>query len=295
MKRITIAEGVEYLEAPQQESWLMNNGLLITGEEIIMIDGRFGDDETLAFIRENEVSRYFISHFHIDHVSGAWRIDGETNCRPALNKVEHKFIQSGEALSQATGYQQAGIYHLVEGILAPRMGFRCIAGIAPYELDEIEAASKGQLRVIQAPGHSPGHFCLYAPLSGALFACDLGLDRFGPWYGFPHCNLEQYLSSIKTAGELKVRQLFSSHSPMISEDVEGAISRCKSIIEKRHSMVLSKWYKGKRTVEEIAGENIFYQKTDGFGKRAVPLVSFWQESMVRCHLEYAGLDPEKPF
>lgn len=290
MKRIAIADGVEYLEAPQQESWLMNNGLLITGEEIIMIDGRFGDEETLAFIRENKVNCYFISHFHIDHVAGAWRIAGETNCRLFLNIMEYKFIQSGEALSQATGYQQAGVYHLVESILAPRMGFRCLPGIAPYELAEIEAVSKGQLRVFQAPGHSPGHFCLYAPQSGSLFTCDLGLDRYGPWYGFPHCSLEHYLASIKTAGEFKAGQLFSSHSPMISEGVEKAINRCKNIIENRHSAVLSEWYKGKRTVREIAGENIFYPRTDRFGKRAVPLMSFWQESMVRCHLEYAGLD-----
>ncbi|MDD3654463.1 MAG: MBL fold metallo-hydrolase [Desulfotomaculaceae bacterium] len=294
MKRFAIADGVEYLEAPKQESWMMNNGLLITGEEIIMIDGRFGDEGTLAFIRDNKVNRYFISHFHIDHVAGAWRIAGETNCQPALNKTEYKFIQSDVALSQATGYQQGGVYHLVKSILAHGMGFRCIHGILPYELAEIEVISKGQLRAIQAPGHSPGHFCLYAPQSDSLFTCDLGLDRFGPWYGFPHCNLEHYLSSIETAEELKARQLFSSHSPMIIESVEVALNRCRNIIEKRHSMVLSEWYKGKRTAREISGENIFYPRTDKFGKRAIPLMSFWQESMVRCHLKYAGLDNEEP-
>lgn len=292
MKRIAIADGVEYLEAPRQESWLMNNGLLIAGEENVMIDGRFGDEETLAFIRENNVSRYFISHFHIDHVSGAWRIKAQTNCSLALNQVEHTFIQSGESLAQATGYRQEGIYHLVESIIAPRMGFRCIPGVAPYDLAEIEAISKGQLRVIKAPGHSPGHFCLYAPQSDSLFACDLGFDRFGPWYGFPHCHLAEYFASINTARELKARQLFSSHSPMVTEGVGKAFDRCQNIIEKRHSRVLSAWNKGKRTAREIAGEHIFYPRTDRFGKRAIPVVAFWQETMVRRHLEYAGLTEE---
>ncbi|OPX83855.1 MAG: Metallo-beta-lactamase superfamily protein [Pelotomaculum sp. PtaB.Bin104] len=294
MKRIAIADGVEYLEAPQQESWMMNNGLLITGEETIMIDGRIGDEETPAFIRENRVSRFFITHFHIDHVSGAWRIEAETNCRLALNQIEYKFVRSGEALAQATGYKQEGIYHLVESILAPRMGFRCLPGIAPYELAEIEAISKGQLCAIQAPGHSPGHFCLYAPQSGSLFACDLGFDRYGPWYGFPHCQLADYLASIKIARELKARQLFSSHSPPVTEGVEEAFDRCRNIIEKRHSRVLSAWKKGKRTASEIAGERIFYPRTDRFGKRAIPVVAFWQETMARRHLEYAGLSAEEP-
>jgi len=289
LKRIKIAEGVEFLEAPQQESWSMNNGLLITGEETIMIDGRFGDEGTLTFIRENNVGRYFISHFHIDHSSGAWRIAGETNCRLALNKAEYKFIQSNEALFQATGYRRAGVHWEAENILAPRMGFRCIPGIGSYELDEIEAISKGRLRAIPAPGHSPGHFLLYAPESGFLYVCDLGLDRFGPWYGFPHCNLNSYLASIKIAREIYAKELFSSHSPVVRKGVKNAIDRCRAIIEDRHGKVMKAWHEGKRTVKEIAGEGIFYKRTDRFGKRGVSLVSYWQETMVRHHLEYAGL------
>jgi len=292
LKRISIADGIEFLEAPQQDSWLMNNGLLITGEETIMIDGRFGDEETLAFIRENNVSRYFISHFHIDHSSGAWRIAGETNCRPALNKAEYQYLQSSENMSRATGYGRAGVHGLVEEVLMPRMGLRYVPDIGSYALEEIEAISKGRLLAVPAPGHSPGHYCLYAPQSKSFYACDLGLDRFGPWYGFPHCNLNDFLASIKTAREFDSRQLFSSHRPVIREEVGGAIDRCKSIIEERHERVLNAWSRGKRTIKEIAEEGIFYQRMDTYGKRAVPVMSYWQESMVRCHLEYAGLQAE---
>lgn len=293
MKKISIAEGVEFLEAPQQESWLMNNGLLISGEEIIMIDGRFGIEETLAFIRENNVSRYFISHFHIDHSSGAWRIAGETNCRPVLNKAEYQYLQSRENMSRATGYGRAGVHGLVEEILMPKVGLRYIPGIGSYELEEIETISKGRLLAVPTPGHSPGHYCLYAPQSKSLYACDLGLDRFGPWYGFPHCNLSDFLESIKKARELDAKQLFSSHRPVIREGVGEAIDRIKTIIERRHEQVLNAWSKGKKTIKEITQEGIFYQRTDTHGKRAVPVMSYWQETMVRCHLEYAGLQAEE--
>lgn len=289
MREIYMAEGVAFLEAPQQDSWLMNNGLLITGEETIMVDGRFGDAATLAFIRENRVNRYFISHFHIDHTSGAWRIAGETDCRPVLNEKEYQFLQSGGAMAQATGYGAAGVHALVETELMPRMGLRYIPGIGAYAPEEIEAISRGRLRVLPAPGHSPGHYCLYAPESESLFACDLGLDRFGPWYGFPHCDLNSFLASLEAARRLRVKQLFSSHRPVIRESIGQALDRCRIIIEKRHEQVLAAWRQGKRTVKEIAQEGIFYQKTDTFGKRMAPVMSFWQESMVRCHLDYAGL------
>jgi len=292
LKRISIADGVEFLEAPKQESWFMNNGLLISGEEVIMIDGRFGGEETLAFIRENNVSRYFISHFHIDHASDAWRIVGETNCRPALNSTEYQYLQSSENMSRATGYGKAGVHRLVEEILMPKMGLQYIPSIDPYELKDIEAISKGQLLAVPAPGHSPGHYCLYAPQSNYLYACDLGLDRFGPWYGFPHCNLNDFLASIKKARELGAKQLFSSHSPVVRERVGEAIDRIEAIIERRHEKVLNAWNKGKKTVKEIAQEGIFFQRTDVHGKRAIPVMSYWQESMVKCHLDYAGLQAE---
>jgi len=292
LKRISIADGVEFLEAPQQESWLMNNGLLISGEEVIMIDGRFGEEETLAFIRENNVSRYFISHFHIDHATDAWRIASETECRPVLNEVEYQYLQSRENMSLATGYGRAGVHKLVEEILMPRMGLRYVPGICSYELAEIEAVSKGQLLAVSAPGHSPGHYCLYAPQSNSLYVCDLGLDRFGPWYGFPHCRLDDFLASIEKARELAAGQLFSSHRPVIRAGTGEAIDRIKTIIEQRHEKVVNAWRKGKKTIREIAEEGIFYQRTDVHGKRAIPVMCYWQESMVRCHLEYAGLKAE---
>lgn len=290
MNRVSMAEGVEFLEASRHESWQRINGLLISGEETIMIDGRFGDEKTLVFIRENKVSRYFISHFHIDHSAGAWRIASETNCRPVLNKTEYQYLQSSENMAWATGYSLAEVHELVEEVLMPRIGLRYISDIGAYTLEEIEVITKGRLLAMPAPGHSPGHFCLYAPQTESLYTCDLGLDRFGPWYGFPHCSLHDYLKSINMAYAVGAKRLFSSHGPIILENTEKAIERCRNIIENRHEQVLNAWDKGKRTIKEIAGEGIFYQNTEIFGKCLVPVMEYWQEAMVKCHLEYAGLN-----
>lgn len=292
MKKTLMAPGIMFLEAEQQDSWQMNNGLLIYGEETIMIDGRFGKKETIDFIKENEVSRYFISHFHIDHSSGAWRIAAETKCRPALNALEHRYLQSSANMAEATGYGPAGVHQLVEELLMPKIDLRYIPDLGSYSLADIETISKGKLLAIPAPGHSPGHYCLYAPDNESLYVCDLGLDRFGPWYGFPHCNLRDFLLSLHTARQLGAKRLFSSHRAPVLEKTSAVIDRCKEIIEKRHEQILQAWHKGKRTLKEIAQEGIFYQKTDGLGKRAIPIVSYWQESMVKCHLEYAELQAE---
>lgn len=290
MNRISMTDGVDFLEMPKQESWLMVNGLLIEGEERVLIDGRMGGEEnTLSFIRENRVNRYFISHFHVDHASGAWRIAGETPCRPFLNEIEHQYLHSRENMAQVTGYANAGLHELVEEALMPKIGLRYMPGLGCYTPMEIEDISRGGLQVIPAPGHSPGHYCLYAPDTESVFAGDLGLDLYGPWYGFPHCSISDFLVSIEKVRSLRAKRLFFSHGKMIENNPDHALARSREIIETRHAQVIDAWDNGLRTIKEIAAKGIFYDRLDRLGRKLIPVVSYWQECMVKCHLEYAGL------
>ena len=284
MKRISIAQGVEFLEMPRLGTWQMANGLFIDGAERIMIDGRMGEEDTLAFVRENRVSRYFISHFHIDHAAGAWRIAAESECRLALNEIEAGYLHSRETMSRVTGYGSAGIHDLVEQYLMPAIGLRYLPDVGSYSLGEIEDISRGRLAAIPAPGHSPGHYCLYAPESESVFAGDLGLDLFGPWYGFPHCDIGEFLASIERIRALKAKRLFSSHGQVILESPDQALAHCREIIETRHARIMEAWDKGIRTTPEIAALGIFYDNPNGLGRRLAPVVSYWQECMVNCHL-----------
>ena len=290
INRINMTVGVDFLEMPKQESWQMINGLFIEGKERVLIDGRMGgEDNTVNFIKENRVNRFFISHFHVDHAAGSWRVAAETDCRPALNETEHRYLHSGEHYAQITGYAEAGLIELAEEAFMPKMGLRYMPSLGSYSLAEIEDISGGRLQAIPAPGHSPGHFCLYAPDTESVFAGDLGLDLFGPWYGFPHCSISDFLKSIEKIRGLRAKRLFSSHGPVIAKDPDQAIAHCREIIETRHAQIMDAWANGQRTVKEIAASGIFYKRVDGLGRKLIPLFSYWQECMVRCHLEYAGL------
>ena len=293
MNRISMTEGVEFLAMEKLDSWQTINGLLINGRDRVLLDGRMEGEETLDFIREFRINRYFISHFHIDHSAGAWRVAAETDCQPALNETEQKYLHSREAYAAATGYDSSGLRELAEEALMTKIGLRYMPGLASYSAVELEDLAGGRLQVIPAPGHSPGHYCLYAPDTETLFAVDLGLDSYGPWYGFPHCNIGDFLDSIEKIRALPIKRLFSSHGPMIQEAPDQALARSREIIESRHAQVLAAWESGVRTVKEIAAQGIFYRRVDGLGRKLIPLVSYWQECMVKCHLKYAGLhDPQ---
>ncbi|MHA1792563.1 MAG: hypothetical protein ACTSVI_07950 [Promethearchaeota archaeon] len=64
-----------------------------------------------------------------------------------------------------------------------------------------------KVKVIATPGHSLGHPCFEIFKEGEpepliFFATDLGLDRFGPRFVFPNCDLLLYQESIKKAFHL---------------------------------------------------------------------------------------------
>ena len=62
---------------------------------------------------------------------------------------------------------------------------------------EVLDFGKNRFEAMALPGHSPGHLGFREPRERILFAVDVGLDRFGPWYGFTHCRLDEYLAAIR--------------------------------------------------------------------------------------------------
>jgi glyoxylase-like metal-dependent hydrolase (beta-lactamase superfamily II) len=194
-------------------------------------------------------------------------------------------------MAKVTGYDVAGLHDLVEQKLMPRIDLRFLPGLGSYALKDIEEISRDELQAIPAPGHSPGHYCLYAPATRTVFAGDLGMDSFGPWYGFPHCNLKEYVASIEKVRALQPKRVLSSHGPVILENPDQAFARCLEVIESRHAKLMAAWTEGTRGLQELADLGIFYDNLARLGRSLIPVVSYWQQNMALCHLDYAGLVP----
>jgi len=166
-----------------------------------------------------------LTHAHVDHIGPAAQVKAETNCRIVAHMNDAPAIESGDPL-----FTVARLYGVD------------LQGVKPDHLmrgeEEILEFSQGNLRLIHAPGHTPGSIV-------ALYECDegrilFGQDVHGPFSPAFGSDIEAWRQSMQKLLDLKadilceghfgvfrpasevekfIREQLASHKPMMPEPI----------------------------------------------------------------------------
>jgi len=228
-----IAENLYRLDIPLVGNPLKNlNSYLITGGRNLLIDTGFRQDPCREAMERQLAELHvdlartdiFLTHLHSDHTGLSYELH-RPGCRIFISR------EDGEEL----------LYHGTDDFwrLRNEQSFR--DGFSWPELDELwgsnpakklapqlmnhydylkdgDALSYGgwNLTCIAAPGHSPGHLCLYEPSRRAFFAGDHVLFHITPnicrWEAMPDA-LGRYLESLRRVRDLPAGLLLPAHRP----------------------------------------------------------------------------------
>jgi glyoxylase-like metal-dependent hydrolase (beta-lactamase superfamily II) len=183
------------------------------GRELALVDTSSRGPATRILAAIDEAGRraedlrvIVATHYHLDHTGNA------------------------EALRERTGaalYVHADDAAYVDGRL-PWMRLRgplgWVDGAKPYALqvdralrDGDELPFAGGLRVVHAPGHTPGHIALYAPARQALFAGDAIMNTWGlhlPPRASTH-DMAEARRSLARLAELSFEVMLPGHGPPV--------------------------------------------------------------------------------
>ena len=125
----------------------------------------------LRFLAEHgraaqELRWVILTHHHVDHGGTALALCQATGARLALHADDAPYLVPGRPRERMTGW---GLIDVIPAGLAQYL-MTCAACETTrlYEGDTIAG-----LRVIHAPGHTPGSICLFAPEESALFLGDV--------------------------------------------------------------------------------------------------------------------------
>ena len=170
----------------------------------------------------------FITHLHADHSGLATALVSDNN-RVYCSKVDS--IAINESSSQ-NYWLRHGSYFKSYGF--PLESLEKAIGNHPgqryctqFELD-FTIVSEGSpviagdycFRVVETPGHTPGHLCLYEPAKKLLIAGDHILDDITPnisiWEGMPDA-LGAYLQSLQKVSRLEVDLVLPAHRSLIDD------------------------------------------------------------------------------
>ncbi|MRR14426.1 MBL fold metallo-hydrolase, partial [archaeon] len=137
---------------------------------------------------------------------------------------------------------------------------------------------------IHTPGHSPGHTSFYLPGMKILFACDLGLDRIGPWYGWKDCSIEAIIESILSLRSMEIKLILTSHGGIIARDIMHSWDRALIHILNREQKIAQDLDMGKPR-ETIINEGLCYPKKDKLREPIASLFTMWDSVMLDHHMK----------
>ncbi len=218
------------------------NAYIITGKKNLLIDTGFNRPECMEALKDAFVeldileTDLFITHLHSDHCG--------LICKFAKNG-DHIF--SGETDGELINFEAGNLYWKMLDDLFIKYGFPkadfgrntdihpgrkyCHEGRVDFTyLSEGDVLNYGgyELQVIETPGHTPGHICLYDADKKILFCGDHILGTITPniciELGVDN-PLKDYLDSLKKVERLDVELLLTAHGT----PVETMYARIKEL------------------------------------------------------------------
>ena len=210
------------------------NAYIITGEKNLLIDTGFNRPECEAAlqaafdelgIRETDL---FITHLHSDHCGLIGKFATESST-----------VYAGETDGELINFEFGNLYwRMLDDLFVkygfPKAHFGRNTDIHPgrkYCQDkrvDFTYVKEGDvlhyggyhLQVVETPGHTPGHMCLYDAEKKILFCGDHILGSITPNICIELCTenpLQDYLDSLKKVEQLEVRQLLTAHRAPVED------------------------------------------------------------------------------
>jgi glyoxylase-like metal-dependent hydrolase (beta-lactamase superfamily II) len=217
----------------------VNIYLIKTNDGLISIDSGWDSapsvrslEEQLAEIgaRIPDIRKVIVTHCHIDHMGLAHRLKQQFNIRVYMHEKEMNLIKvrftGGDNLIPITDrfLQSHGVP--AAELTPPEVQLPVSADLGTIQPDvllqggEDIPAGEYTLRVINTPGHTPGHIALYEPGRKLLFSGDVLLPTIATnaaihvqHIPFP---MQQYLDSLLTLKKMDINTVLPGHEHIFS-------------------------------------------------------------------------------
>ena len=198
--------------------------LLVDLEGLTIIDTGLPHSEKkiLAYVASlgkspQDVKRILLTHSDLDHVGGLAALQKATGARTCASQVEAEAIAAGTS----TRPPKPGFSMMNVMMSVARPFFRA----EPFRVNEILKDGQvlpalGGLRVVETPGHTPGHISLFAPGAGVLFCGDSMVTKADSIRGSRPAvtwNAAKARESEKKQAGLGARIVCSGHGPVVMD------------------------------------------------------------------------------
>jgi len=252
------------------------NGILINNIENsgnILIDCNFDNHEIQELYKRlnNELTAYYASHTHLDHVSNIHYYE-DLGVKIYCPIPEDRYLKDMNIFMKENGMVDGGVDDIFSNMIFQGLNFKHLTRCTGFKPGTKFNYGKIVLETIQIPGHSPGQTAyLIRDKTGVrrdiLFVSDLGIEKSGPWYGLKHCNLKTYRNSIEKVEDTYLHDssddmiLASGHGKSYNMKQPEIFRNALKRIEINEGKVLSMFHAGKPTkLNDITLKGVYYSE-----------------------------------
>ncbi|HME54322.1 MAG TPA: MBL fold metallo-hydrolase [Candidatus Lokiarchaeia archaeon] len=216
-------------------------------------------------LEREPVSVVVNTHSHEDHIGNNAMV-AKLKGAQILAQASALPILANPKLLKLRGYQR-----FAWGTPPPSIGTP-----VPPEVQTVEHV----FQVIETPGHTPDHVCLFEPEQGWLFSGDLHVAELSLVYQ-PYDHFHQILASLKRLLPLDIHTIFDAHKGVI-EDGPSALNAKVDFMETMEANVMDLHEKGmpaKEISQAVLGkENFFAMITGGHMSKLNGIMSILNET-----------------
>lgn len=239
-------------------------------------------------IQFSDIKKVILTHCHSDHLGLVGRLKKENQAVVYMHRLDMemariRYTQEDNYWYNTDRFIQS---HGVPETELPAPDFKIPSSgpLTPADVlldggEEIEVG-EFKLRVINTPGHTPGHISLYEPVKKLLFSGDTLLPTIAT-NAATHVQhmanpIQQYLNSLSRLKELEIdlvlpghEQVFTNHRQRIEELFEYYRQKSLRVLEifTRHPAALSAYEVACLLPWTPKSRSVSWKKLDGWDKR----------------------------
>jgi glyoxylase-like metal-dependent hydrolase (beta-lactamase superfamily II) len=255
---IELKPNIYYLPGENNSRFPYCACLYLRGKKLrVLIDAGMGA-KNLAPAKEMGIDLLILTHCHIDHrLTRKEILDVPVWC----HESEAVFFKDREYFFTAMGLKRsgldlAGLFDFAHGMFDTKIDHQLTDG-ERIDLGDIT------LETIHTPGHTPGHLGFFIPEHDLLFAGDIDLTSFGPFYGHDFADISDFLSSIEKLKKIQAKMVVSGHAGPFNENLSERFSAYEEVIHSRDRLLLDKLSRPK-SIEDFKGSHLFYKTYPDF-------------------------------
>jgi len=282
-KRTKITDGLEYVEPVETAYPIVSGGIILTSTPKIIIDSNAGPESTKSLLNQEQPDIVIVSHYHLDHAMIGYWAQEMSGTELLIPEGEDRYLTDLDYFIQNTNGsvdKDPKWHYFIKNVVK----YRKMEGYGFHDGKTEIRSGQITLKGLPGSGHSPSHTAFYFPEAGILFACDIGLGLFGPWYGWVDCDLGAYVETILSLRSLNVNRILTSHDGIIEKDLQGAWNRCLGYFFKREQIVMDSLDQGK-TKQEIVEKGVCFFNKSNLEEPFKTLTTMWDSIMFDHHVE----------